>query len=95
VSQFIRVQGVESLNHGHARITFTNGEIRDMDLTAYIADGPILEPVGNDPAYFRTMLVACNTISWPNGADIDPDVLYYELGPNATEAEIERIVARR
>ena len=30
---------------------------------------------------FRSMQVEEGTIAWPNGADIDPDVLYYGLIP--------------
>jgi hypothetical protein len=43
--------------------------------------GPIFEPIKNDPAVFRSMKVRGNTIAWDNGADIDPDVLYYGLVP--------------
>ena len=43
--------------------------------------GPIFELVRNDPEFFRSMLVEEGTIAWPNGADIDPDVLYYGLTP--------------
>jgi len=30
---------------------------------------------------FRSMYVEEGTIAWPNGADIDPDVLFYGLTP--------------
>ena len=59
------------------RVTFTNGEQRDIDLTTYIAYGPIFEQVRNDRAFFCSAYVDGGTIVWPNGADIDPDVLYY------------------
>ena len=75
--QFIRVQSVEPRENWHARVVFTNGEQRDIDLTPYILDGPIFEPLRTDIALFEAMSVEGGTIVWPNGADIDPDVLYY------------------
>ncbi len=75
--QFIRVQSVEPGEPGHVRVVFTNGEQRDIDLAPYIADGPMVEPVRNDIAFFQAAQVEGGTIAWPNGADIDPDVLYY------------------
>src|SRR6266536_6605169 len=85
MSGFIRVQKVEPRAIPIVHVTFTNGEERDIDLTPYIARGPIFAPVRDDPAVFRTVRVEGGTIAWSNGADIDPDVLYYDLGPNATE----------
>jgi hypothetical protein len=78
--QLIRVQSIEPLDPPIVRVRFSNGEQRVIDLAAYIATGPIFEPVRNDPAFFRSASVEGGTIAWPNGADIDPDVLYY-AGP--------------
>ena len=78
---FIRVQSMEPLTEWVVRVVFTNGERRDIDLTSYIADGPMFEPVRNNPAFFRSAYVEGGTIAWPNGADIDPDVLYYNGPP--------------
>jgi hypothetical protein len=81
----IRVRAVEPL-HGHTvRVTFTNDEQRDIDVSRYIDAGGVFAPIHDDPTFFRQVHVALGTIAWPNGADIDPDVLYYDLGPNATE----------
>jgi uncharacterized protein DUF2442 len=44
-------------------------------------EGPIFEPIRKDPSLFCSMRVEGGTIVWPNGADIDPDVLYYGLTP--------------
>jgi len=35
----------------------------------------------NDISMFRSMYVEEGTITWPNGADIDSDVLFYGLTP--------------
>ena len=77
----IRVQSVAPLDDRIVRVVFTNGEQRDIDLSPYIAIGPIFEPVRDDTTFFRTVLVEGGTIAWPNGPDIDPDVLYYDGPP--------------
>jgi hypothetical protein len=53
-----------------------------LDLEPYLR-GPIFEPIRGDPAFFRTVRVdpELGTIVWPNGADIDPDVLYHNRPP--------------
>lgn len=81
MAQFIRVQSIEPLEPPIMRVQFTNGEQRDINLANYIASGTIFEPVRNDAVYFRSAQVEGGTIAWPNGADIDPDVLFYEVTP--------------
>jgi hypothetical protein len=75
--QFIRVQSIAFREPWHMHVVFTNGEDRDIDLTPYIADGPIFAPVRTDQDFFYAAQIEGGTIAWPNGADIDPDVLYY------------------
>jgi len=69
-------------------LEFTDGTARDIDLEKYLR-GPIFEPLRADPARFREVRVepGAGTISWPNGADIDPDVLYLDLEPTWTQAD--------
>ncbi|MBK9711943.1 MAG: DUF2442 domain-containing protein [Kouleothrix sp.] len=81
MTPLIRVRSVTPADQHRAQIVFTNGETREIDLTPYIATGPIFEPVRTDPTMFRSMRVEGGTIAWPNGADIDPDVLYYNGAP--------------
>ena len=86
MSRFIRVQSVEPRDGLIVHARFTNGEERDIDLDLYL-HGPIFQPLRDDPALFRAAFVEGGTIAWPNGADIDPDVLYLGLSPNASEEE--------
>jgi hypothetical protein len=86
MSHFIRVQSVETRAPFTVYVRFTNGEARDIDLDPYL-QGPIFQPVRDDVILFQAAFVDGGTIAWPNGADIDPDVLYLGLGPDATEAE--------
>ena len=82
----VRVQAVEPLEGFKVRITFRNGTLKEIDLDPLL-HGPIFEPIRNDVAMFRSVKVIGSTIGWDNGADIDPDVLYYDLTPAWMEAE--------
>jgi len=76
----VRVQSVEPRDGFTAYVHFTDGSQREINLAPYL-QGPIFEPIRNDPLLFRSMRVEGGTIAWPNGADIDPDVLYHGLKP--------------
>lgn len=59
------------------RLTFTDGVVREVDLEPLLR-GPVFQELRDDPARFREIRVdpVFGTIVWPNGADMDPDVLY-------------------
>ncbi|MGH2496987.1 MAG: DUF2442 domain-containing protein [Ktedonobacteraceae bacterium] len=76
----VRVQSVELREGFEVNIRFIDGSYRNVDLAPYLRD-PIFEPIRSDPKLFGSMQVEEGTIAWPNGADIDPDVLYYGLTP--------------
>lgn len=79
---FPRVRAAEIVAGFIVRLTFTDGVVREVDLTPLLR-GPIFEPLKKDPALFRQVRVDAElgTIVWPNGADIDPDVLYGSATP--------------
>jgi hypothetical protein len=58
------------------RVVFADGEVRDVDVEPLL-DGPVFKPL-RDPATFEQVAVdeLGETIAWPNGADLDPDVIY-------------------
>lgn len=85
--QLMRVRQIEVLHEYVVRFTFANGVIRDIDFDRYLHGG-VFEPV-RDPVFFRQARVAEGTIAWPNDADIDPNVLYYNLR-TAREAALEK-----
>ena len=76
----VRVHSVEQREGFKVNIRFTDGSSREANLAPYLR-GPIFEPIRNDPTLFGSLQVEEGTITWPNGADIDPDVLYYGLTP--------------
>jgi hypothetical protein len=78
MNRLVRVRSVTPLVGLVVRLEFTDGTAREVDLEEYLK-GPIFEPLRTDAARFREVRVepGAGTISWPDGADIDPDVLYH------------------
>ena len=81
----VRVTVALPLDAYNVQLTFTNGEQRIVDLEPFLR-GPIFEPL-HDLEAFKELTVdpVLGTITWPNGADIDPDVLYHGRTPAAWE----------
>jgi len=90
LGRLVRVRTVEPLEGFTVRLEFEDGTQKEIDLERYLR-GPIFEPIRNDPATFRSVKVEGGTIAWDNGADIDPDVLYYNLTPAWMEMESELV----
>jgi hypothetical protein len=75
-SQMSRVTEVEPLSGFRLRLAFDDGAVRVVDLKDDLW-GPMFEPLRADEALFGQVRVdeEIGTIVWPNGADMDPDVL--------------------
>jgi hypothetical protein len=88
--ELVRVKQVEVLSGFNVRLTFTDGTTRVIDLDFYLR-GPVFEPIRSEPGVFGKVRVdpEAGTIVWPNGADLDPDVLYLGLNPAWMETEEE------
>jgi len=80
----LRIKTVDVLEGFTVRLGLSDGTEKTVDLDAYLR-GPIFEPLRRDPAPFRQVSVdeQLGTIVWPNGADIDPDVLILERTPES------------
>ena len=72
---------------GHRlHIRYEDGVEGVVDLGAIVDFRGVFAPL-KDPAYFSQVCVdpELGTVSWPNGADLDPDVLYGHLVPDSDE----------
>ncbi len=70
-------------------MTFTDGLVREVDLSGELW-GPMAEPL-KDADYFGQVRVdsELGTVVWPNGYDLDPDVLhgdYEAVRPSVAQA---------
>jgi hypothetical protein len=73
-----RIRAVRVLGPMHLELTFTDASIGAVDLASWIGGrGGVFGPL-QDPEYFAHVAVdaEAGTIVWPNGADLDPDMLY-------------------
>ena len=85
----LRIRSVTALEGFRLRLGLSDGTERVVDVSEYLR-GPIFEPLRDDPTLFRAARVdpQLGTVVWPNGADIDPDVLILGRRPAALEVEI-------
>lgn len=86
LGRLVRVRAAEPLEGFSVRLEFEDGTKREVDFEPYLR-GPIFEPIRKDSTVFRSLKVEGGTIAWDNGADIDPDVLYYNLTPAWMESK--------
>jgi hypothetical protein len=71
-------------------LRFEDGVEGVLDLSRELTFRGVFEPL-KDLAYFRQVRVDpdLGTVAWPNGADLDPDVLYAQVTgtPIAVESD--------
>lgn len=97
IGPLVRIRKAQPLDNFNVLVTFEDGTEKTIDLEPFLR-GSIFERVRNDPAFFRSLAIEGNTVAWPNGADIDPDVLYYGLEPawkTSGERDSDQAMERR
>ena len=72
----LRIRRATALDDHRLRLTLTNGDIVERDISALLW-GPVFEPLRADDALFRQVLVRTGTGAWPGDVDLDPDVLIW------------------
>ena len=71
------IVAAEALGSCRLHLRFEDGVEGVVDLAPHLSFHGVFEPL-RDPAYFALVRVdpELGTVVWPNGADLDPDVLY-------------------
>ncbi len=77
ITSLYDVCGVEVLGHYRLRLTFSDGLVGDVDLSYLSEWEGVFTPL-RDPTFFAQVRVdpETGTITWPNGVDLAPEVLY-------------------
>ncbi|MGH9226266.1 MAG: DUF2442 domain-containing protein [Acidimicrobiales bacterium] len=81
MSRPARVVDVEHLGDYRLRLTFSDNLARELDFEG-VLEGEVFEPL-HDRSVFAKVSVdtVAGTICWPNGVDLDPDVLHGDFEP--------------
>jgi hypothetical protein len=81
------VKAVKPLKDYRLLLTFEDGEQRVFDVEPYLGKGIFAEL--REPGRFNAARVSFDTIEWPNGADLCPEVLYEDSVPVGEAAAVQ------
>jgi hypothetical protein len=74
------IVAVEPLGEYRLRLRFGDGVEGVVDLGHVVRRGGVFGPLRDEVEFARVRVDAeLGTVAWPNGADLDPDVLYAEI----------------
>jgi hypothetical protein len=76
------ITAVQILEGRTVELKFADESIRVVDLTPFLW-GPVFADIAGDDKLFAKVTVdrGLGTIGWPNGADLDSDVLHGDFEP--------------
>jgi Protein of unknown function (DUF2442) len=83
MSEIIHVTEVAPLDGHRIRATFSDGAVKDIDLTELLAAGGVFTPIYERREVFERVRVnpETRTVEWPGDVDLDPEVLYGRYEP--------------
>ena len=89
MNELVRVAAVECLGARVLRVVFNDGLVRELDFVDALPG--VFATIDNDEQFGRVFVdMTARTIAWPNGLDLDPDVLHGNHVP--TSGVMPRVV---
>lgn len=76
----LHVQAVEALDGYWLRLTLTDGQVVEREVSAALW-GPVFEPVRGQREIFEAAFVDGGTVSWPGNVDLAPETLIWGGAP--------------
>jgi hypothetical protein len=78
MKEIIHVTDVVPLEGLWIRVTFTDGAVKEIDLSELLATGGVFAPIYEQREIFEQVAVnpESGTVEWPGQVDLDPEVLY-------------------
>lgn len=83
MTEIVCVTDVEPLEGHSIRVTFSDGAIKEIDLSELLAAGGVFTPIYERREVFEQVRVnpESRTVEWPGDVDLDPEVLYGRFEP--------------
>jgi hypothetical protein len=77
-SEMIRATGVEALEGYVIRVFFSDGAVKEIDLSSDLAEARGVFKALRDPHVFAEVQLneTSGSVQWPGEIDLDPEVLY-------------------
>jgi len=96
MTEITKIESVEPLDGFWIRATFSDGAIKEIDLSEVFAAGGVFKPIFEERSIFEQVRVnpESETVEWPGEVDLDPDVLYGRFEP-ASGLRMERRTVRQ
>ena len=78
MTDLIKITRVEPRQGRWLRLWFSDGAVKDVDLSSLLSRGGVFTAIRDDRTAFEAVRVNpdSRTIEWPGEVDLDPDVLY-------------------
>ena len=71
---YLSIKKVKPLSNYKLELTFENNEEKLFDVKPYLETG--LFKTLKDETFFKKVKISYDSIEWPNGVDLDPEILY-------------------
>lgn len=96
MSGMVSVTEVEPLEGLAIRATFSDGAVKEIDLSDLLGTGSVFAPIRDSREIFERVMVNAEsrTVEWPGEVDLDPDVLYGCFEP-ASGVRLKRKTIRK
>ena len=78
MTEIIHVTDVEPREGHWIRASFSDGAVKDIDLSELLSGGGVFAPIYERREVFEQVAVnpESRTVEWPGEIDLDPEVLY-------------------
>ena len=76
----LRIAELEPLPGCRLKLRLTDGSTIERDVGPLLV-GPVFDPIREQPEMFARVGIDGGTVSWPNGADLCPDVVIWGGAP--------------
>jgi hypothetical protein len=88
------VTHVEPLSGRWIRLTFADGAVHEVDLGAVFEAGGAFASIRDSDDIFQEVAVdpEFGTVAWPDGVDLDPDVLRGDQSPAGGQSLPRRVI---